>query len=300
MINISKVRQIIEKEDEGPTLDYKEDLNLETDGNKAQFVKDVLSLANSGELAHMIIGVENGTRKLVGIKTSHKAEQLNDILKGKCDPPLSIEYVERTILGHKVGVVEFLGENPPYIVAVPDKFGGVLSSDSQNRFYIERGTVFVRKYNKNEGASRADLDKMYKVKYVTLQSDLRISHEVLAKPVDDETEVKIKFALTNHGNVLATQPYVYIKFKNVKEIVKCDSGWTDESSLNNNIPTVSNSKSIPVCPTVTSVVDGVTVRMSKGINQIEADMVLGAGNMRFKEGKYIIPFQTKNLQADRQ
>ena len=77
MISLTKIRQLIEKEDEGPTLDYKEELNLEKEGDKAQFVKDILSLANSGQTTHIIIGVEDGTRKLVGIKTTHKAEQLN-------------------------------------------------------------------------------------------------------------------------------------------------------------------------------------------------------------------------------
>ena len=135
MINKRQVQQMIEKEDEGPILDYKEDLTLQTDGDKAQFIKDVLSLANSGQTAHIIVGVEDGTRKLIGIKTKHKAEQLNDILKGKCDPPLTVEYAEKTILGHKVGVIEFSGENPPYIVSVTDQYGGPLSSNPQKPFY---------------------------------------------------------------------------------------------------------------------------------------------------------------------
>ncbi len=298
MIRLTKIRQLIEKEEEGPTLDYKEDLVLETDGDKAQFVKDVISLANSRQTAHIIIGVEEGTRKLKEIKTTHKAEQLNDIIKGKCDPPLTVEYAEKTILGHKVGIVEFSGANPPYIVAVPDRYGGPLSSDPTKQFWIERGTVFVRNFNKNEGASRADLDKMYKVKYVTLQADLKLSHEVSAKTVDDVKEAKIEFILINLGNVLATQPYVFIQFQNIKSIVKCDPGWVDVSDLNNNIPTIRLLSNIPVCPTIRSHVDGATVRVSKDINQVEAEIALGASNMRFKEGKYNIPLTTTNMQKE--
>lgn len=291
MISLTKIRQIIEKEDEGPTLDYKEDLVLGTDGDKAQFVKDVISLANSGQTAYIIIGVEDGTRKLKGIKTTHKAEQLNDILKGKCDPPLTIEYAEKPLLGHKVGIVEFTGENPPYIVTVSDRFGGPRSSDPAKQFWIERGTVFVRKHNMNEGASRADIDKMFKVEYVTLQSDLKLSHEVSAKTIDGAIEAKIKFTLINYGNVLATQPYVFIQFQNIKEIVKCDHSWVDVSKLNNNIPTIRLLSNVPVCPTIRSFVGGATVRVSKGINQVEAGITLGASNMRFKEGKYTIPIR---------
>lgn len=291
MISVNKIRQLIEKEDEGPTLDYKEDLNLQTDGNKAQFVKDVLSLANSGEVAHIITGVEDGTRKLLDIKTSHKAEQLNDILKGKCDPSLGVEYAERSILGHRVGVVEVFGENLPYIVAVADRFGGALSSDPQNKFYIERGTVFVRNFNKNEGASRASLDKMYKVKYVTLEADLKLSHEVSVKPLDDLKEVDIKFYMTNTGEVLATDTYVWMQFKNVKEIVRCKSGWNNISSANANIPTISRTFPTPVVRPVRYDCSGVVVKVVRNIQQIEARVIMGAINMRTREGAYAIPIK---------
>jgi len=293
MISLTKIRQIIEKEDEGPTLDYKEDLVLETDGDKAQFVKDVISLANSGQTAHIIIGVEDGTRKLKGIKTTHKAEQLNDILKGKCDPPLTVEYAEKTILGHKVGVVEFSGENPPYIVAVLNRFGGPLSSDSRKSFYIERGTVFVRNYNMNEGASRASLDKMYKVKYVVLQPDLQLGHEISLKPSEGQIEADIEFFLTNQGEAVGTHTIVWIQFQNVKKIVRCRDVCQDISKLNNDIPTVQITPLAPVVPRVRTVCEGVTVKVDSDVGQIVAKVIIGAANMRTKEGTYVIPLKEK-------
>lgn len=291
MISVNKIRQLIEKEDEGPTLDYKEDLNLQTDGNKAQFVKDVLSLANSGEVAHIITGVEDGTRKLLDIKTSHKAEQLNDILKGKCDPSLGVEYAERSILGHRVGVVEVSGENPPYVVAVADRFGGALSSDPQNKFYIERGTVFVRNFNKNEGASRADLDKMYKVKYVILQADLQLSHEVSVKPSDGLIQVDIEFFLENLGEVLATDTVLWMQFKNIKKIVRCKGSWKNQSKINNNIPTVQLAIPNPLVRPVQLNCDGVVVTVDKDIEQIEARVVIGATNTKTIDRSYVIPLK---------
>lgn len=258
MINLSKVRQLIEKEDEGPTLDYKEDLILETDGDKAQFVKDVLSLANSGQLAHIIIGVEDGTRKLLGIKTLHKAEQLNDILKNRCDPPLTVEYTERIILGHKVGVAEFLGDNPPHIVSVADQFGGTLSTNPQKSFFIQRGTVFIRNFNKNDGASRADLDKMNKVKYVTLEADLKLSHELSMKPLDDSKEVDITFFLENIGEVIATDIHLCIQSKNIREIVRCTVPWRDISFANENIPTVQALVPVPLVGHLDKIVQGLS------------------------------------------
>ena len=128
MISENEIIELIKRAEEGPTLDYKEDLLLAKDGDKAEFVKDVIALANNGEIAHIITGVEDGTGRPVGLKTHHTVEQINQILKDKCDPPISVEYIEKNILGYDIGVIEVKGENPPYIVSVLDKFGGLLSS----------------------------------------------------------------------------------------------------------------------------------------------------------------------------
>lgn len=294
MISTNRIKQIIEKEEEGPTLDYKEDLPLETDGDKAQFVKDVISLANSGQTAHIITGIEDGTRKLVGLKTRHKAEQLNQILKDKSDPPLRIEYAERNIMGHPIGVVGITGENPPYVVAVADRFGGPLSSDPTKQFHIERGTVFVRNYNMNEGAQRADLDKMYKVKYVTLEADLKLSHEVSVKRLDDSKEVDITFFLENLGEVLATDIFLCIQPKNIREILRCTGQWRDISSANENIPTVQTLVAVPLVRPVRQHCSGFVVKVDSDVEQIEARVIMGATNMRSKDGPYVIPLKEMN------
>ena len=291
MINVTKIRQLIEKEDEGPTLDYKEDLTLEADCDKAQFIKDVISLANSGQTAHIVTGVEDGTHKLVGIKTSHRAEQLNDILKGKCDPSLSVEYTERTILGHRVGVVEVTGENRPYVVGVHDRYGGHLSANPKKECYIYRGMVFIRNFNKNEGACRADLDKMYQLKYVTLQADLQLSHEVSTKELEGSREADIIFFLENSGEVIATDTYVWMQFKNVKEIARCKGNWKNRSSVNANIPTVSLVLAWPVVRPIQSNCAGVVVNVDSDVTQIEASVIMGATNMRTKQGSYVIALE---------
>jgi len=295
MISKNEIIELIEKAEEGPTLDYKEDLPLAADGDKARFVKDVIALANSGKTSHIIVGVEDGTGRPVGLKTSHKVEQLNQILKDKCDPPISVEYTERNILGYPIGVIEITGENRPYVVAVPDRYGGALSSDPNKPFYIERGTVFVRNFNMNEGAKRADLDKMYQVKYVTLQADLRLNHEVSVKPLDDMLEVDIKFVLVNTGDVLATDAYVWMQFTNIKQLVKCMGNWLDISKFNKNIPTIRILADTPVCPSINFHCEGVTLRVDKELDRIEAQVTLGASGTRIKEGRYVIQLQKPKL-----
>ena len=293
MISESEIIELIKKAEEGPTLDYKEDLPLATDGDKAEFVKDVIALANSGEVAHILLGVEDKTGRLVGFKTHHTAEQLNQILKDKCDPSISVEYMEKKILGYEIGIIEIKGENPPYIVSVPDKFGGRLSSNPNKSFSIQRGTVFVRNYNMNDGAQRADLDKMYQLPYVTLQADLQLSHEVSAKPLEDLIEVDIKFFLKNLGEVLATDTYVWIRFNNVKEIVRCKGMWGDISELNDNIPTIQLLYTAPVVRPIRMECRGVVVKVARDVEQIEARVVMGAINMRSKDGSYVIPLKEK-------
>jgi len=289
MISKDNIIKLIEKAEEGPTLDFKEDLPLSEDGDKAQFVKDVIALANGGELAHIIVGVEDGTGKPVGLKTTHDAEQLNQILKDKCDPPISVEYNEKNILGYKIGIIEIRCENPPYIVSVPDKFGGRLSSNPNKSFSIQRGTVFVRNYNRNEGARRADLDKIYdKIKYVSLQADVQMSHEVSVKPLDSLIEVSISFLLDNEGEAIATHTLVWIQFKNIREIVQCKGSWHNISKFNKNIPTVSLDLESPIIRPIRYNCDGVIVKVDSDVQQIEARAIIGASNMRTRDGTYVI------------
>lgn len=295
MITEAETIELIKEAEEGPSLDYKEDLPLQTDGDKAGFVKDVIALANSGEKAHIVIGVEDVTGRPVGFKTPRTAEQMNQVLKDKCDPPISVEYVERNILGYKIGVIEINGENPPYVVSVPDKFGGSLSANPQKQLYIERGTVFIRNYNINEGAKRADLDKIYnKIKYIALQADIELTHEVTSKPSDGLTEAAIEFWLVNRGDVVATDIYVWMQFKNVKEIVRCTLDCQNVSSFNRNIPTVQVVSKAPVIRPIRMHCGEVVVKVDSGVSEVEAKVIIGATNMRTKEGSYVIGLKKKD------
>jgi len=296
MISKDEIIKLIEAAEEGPTLDYKEDLPLAEDGDKAQFVKDVIALANGGDLAHIIVGVEDGTGKPVGLRTNHTVEQLNQILKDKCDPPVSIEYAEKPILGYQIGIIEIKCENPPYIVSVPDKFGGRLSTNPSKSAHIHRGTVYVRNYNINQGAKRADLDKIYdKIKYVSVKADVQISHEILnIKTLDNLNEVDIEFFLHNIGEVIATDTLIWMQFNNVKEIVKCNGNWQNMSNVNENIPTVGLNSKIPLVRPIRTHCNGIKVRVEKNVKQIESRLIIGASNMITKEGSYFISLKVNS------
>jgi predicted HTH transcriptional regulator len=289
MINKEEIERIIKNEDEGSSLDYKEDLVLDKEGDKAEFVKDVVALANSSEVAHIIIGVEDKTRKLVGQKTSHKAEQLNDILKNRCDPPISLKYKEEDIYGYKVGVIEIKGENPPYIISVIDKFGGKRSCGKT--CHINRGTIYIRNHDKNEGASREHIEKIYKdkVKYVTVQADLQFSHKSNIKHLEELKEVEIDFDLTNIGSVLASEPFLFIHLYNVEKITKLKNYWTDVTNLNPR-PTAQFYSGQPVASIVN--IGGFTARVKKEIKQIDTRVEIFSMNMATKRFEYAIPLDS--------
>lgn len=176
-------------------------------------------------------------------------------------------------------------------MAVPDRYGSSLSSNPQKQFYIERGTIFVRNYNINEGAQRADLDKMYKIKYVTLQADLQLNHDVSIKKFDESLEVDIKFLLRNLGDVVATDTYLWVQFKNIKEIVRCTGEWADISYYNKNVPTIQLVYGFPVIPLIPPIrmhCNGAVVKVDSAVERIEAHVIMGATNMRTKEGTYVI------------
>lgn len=277
MISDREIRRIIEEEEEGMTLDYKEELTIATVSGKAGFVKDLISLANSGEQAHIIIGVEDGTRKLVGMENSFKVERLNQILTDKIDPPLRIEYKEIIIMGYRVGIIEIAGNNPPYVVAVHDKYGG-----------IERGTIFVRNFNMNEGARRADIDRIYeKIKPLVLESDIHLSCETSVKPVEkvgELIEVTIDFKFHNYGDAIATDTYVWTELTNIEKIIKCNGNWHDISKANEGRHVVSQHETHPIIKDIWMGASNIVVKVKKETKNINARIRMGASNMRTRSG----------------
>jgi hypothetical protein len=275
VITEDELRGLAELKREGPTLDYKQDLNLGSEPENAEFIKDTLALANSGRTAYIVTGIRDRTWEPVGITKSYSQVQLNQILQNRTDPPISVEYAEIELNGHKHGVVKILGKNPPYLVMVKDSYGG-----------IQRGTVFTRNVDMNEGARRADLDQMYG------KVDLRLSHEVKERKVtEDSTEVNIEFVLRNVGHVSGAFVRVTVRFNNIRQIVKRTGAWEDISYLRKNVPTIQMDENIVHLNEVLHC-DGAVVQVSKGVKQIEAYVTLYAMNMVPKRGEYVIPLES--------
>jgi hypothetical protein len=179
------LKELLERGEERPDLDYKQDLHLDNRGDKAEFVKDVLALANSSETGYIVTGVEDKTWKPIGISQHHAQTELNSVLKGKTDPRIQVQYVELEVDDVEHGIVTISADNPPYLVAVADRYGGQVSTSRRKEAHITRGTVYVRIQDQNDGASRGHLDVIYSAKQdrdpgVQASADLFLQREALA------------------------------------------------------------------------------------------------------------------------
>jgi ATP-dependent DNA helicase RecG len=99
-----KLLTLISRE-EGPKLDFKLKLILETESSKKELAKDVCAIANSrGGRGYLIFGIEDKTKKVVGInKNEFEEEKVQQIVSTRLDPPVpvSVDFVniEDKVLG---------------------------------------------------------------------------------------------------------------------------------------------------------------------------------------------------------
>jgi len=88
---------ILLKRDEGTKLDYKQKIDILMESGKKELAKDVCAIANSsGGRGYIIIGVEDKTKRIIGINEfEFKEEQIQQIISSRCEPPIpvSIEFV---------------------------------------------------------------------------------------------------------------------------------------------------------------------------------------------------------------
>lgn len=96
-MDYQKLRSLL-KQGEGPKLDYKEKIDISLESGKKELVKDVIAIANSqGGRGHLIIGVRDKTREIIGIDPSYlNEERIQQIISNRSDPPINIrvEYIE--------------------------------------------------------------------------------------------------------------------------------------------------------------------------------------------------------------
>ena len=144
------LKRLREEQTESHTVDGKEYLSLQTEGDRAYFIRHVAALANNIEPSYLIIGVRDRTWDSIGLdeysplrNVDATQQRMNQTLANKLDPKLSVRYRTYEVNGTMYGLVAPQSTQGPYIVAIEDrKYGGDRNQASQS--YIYRGAIYVR------------------------------------------------------------------------------------------------------------------------------------------------------------
>lgn len=158
------------KKEEGPKLDFKAKINLKTYGEKKEFVKDVIAMANSrGGRGYIIFGVEDKTKKVLGINPKdYKEERIQQVIYNRCDPPVavSVDFVE--LEGKTLGVLT------------------VYRSHHRPHQMIHNGAFYIRRGSTTDTARRNEIANLFQ------ENGLMTYETVVLKNVSlDEIDEKI-------------------------------------------------------------------------------------------------------------
>ena len=120
------------KKAEGPKLDFKQYIEIDTDSGRKELAKDICAIANSrGGRGYLVIGVEDKTKKVVGIRDLElNEEKIQQIISSRIEPPvpISLEFLE--INKEKVAIINIYdGPQKPYQMR------------DNGAFYIRRGST---------------------------------------------------------------------------------------------------------------------------------------------------------------
>jgi hypothetical protein len=191
---LERLWPLIEAGDETPRVELKSVLDLSTNTNKAEFVKDVSALANTpGGNGYLVFGVldrkEHQSRPpealhdfICGVpKRSPKdvgalERQMNQVLEAYCNPPPSVGYEQlwHEASGKWIGVVTIpRSSKRPHVIIRRGE--GIQPQDIWVR-HGERDAL-CRK------ANRAELEEMFAEKGFTVTSEVDRTSETRAKPI---------------------------------------------------------------------------------------------------------------------
>lgn len=130
-MDIYKLEKLLKKY-EGPKLDFKARLKLETEGDKKELTKDIIAIANSkGGRGYIIFGVEDKTKRVLGIEPSeYDEEKIQQIICNRVNPPISIAVDILDYKGKKIAVLSiFKSHQQPH------------QMNNTGAFYIRRGST---------------------------------------------------------------------------------------------------------------------------------------------------------------
>jgi hypothetical protein len=145
------VQEAIE-EWETTNVDFKRQLNLKSDKEKAEFVRDVLALATTKSSGRrlLVIGFDDKTHQFVqSVDPKIDQNQLENILHAYTEPTPEIRYHRVPFSGGTVGIIEVMRD--------PAKVPYKVKQASKGQHVINVGDVFVRHSSRTEAPTPAEL-----------------------------------------------------------------------------------------------------------------------------------------------
>ncbi len=140
----NKLGSLIKKQ-EGPKLDYKLKISINTNGEKKELARDIAAIANThGGRGYILFGIEDKTKEIVGIeKENNMEEKIQQIISNRIDPPVPIrmEYIE-----------------------YKEKMLGILTifkSEQKPHQVRQNGTFYIRRGSTTDVARRHELAAMF-------------------------------------------------------------------------------------------------------------------------------------------
>lgn len=137
--------KILLESDEGPKLDFKQEISLDTDGEKKELIKDVIAIANSrGGRGYIIFGVEDKTKRIVGIDSKNITEEkIQQIISSRSDPPVSTKFEVVEYEGKKLGILT------------------IYKSTLRPHQMIQNGVFYIRRGSTTDVAKREEIAAMF-------------------------------------------------------------------------------------------------------------------------------------------
>ncbi|MBU3189314.1 putative DNA binding domain-containing protein [Clostridium bowmanii] len=128
----AKKISILLKRDEGTKLDFKLKIDILLESGKKELAKDVCAIANSrGGRGYIVIGVEDKTKRVVGINVDEfMEEQFQQIISSRCEPPIPISLDFVIYKSKRLAIITIYdGGQKPYQLR------------ENGAFYIRRGST---------------------------------------------------------------------------------------------------------------------------------------------------------------
>jgi hypothetical protein len=143
--------------EEGSNLDFKSKIDLDSKKGKADILVEILGLANApSKPAYLVIGIEDKTRKSIGIPTEITEERLQKFIADNCRPPIECVFDVVPYKRKRIGILTIKGVRRPYVLKKDMSY----SDEKGKQHTIIDKQVFVRRGTTGDTATPDEITEM--------------------------------------------------------------------------------------------------------------------------------------------